>query len=189
MRAARAEDFIVERFDGPIIGPIRDAVVKVYADAMMPPPYGKSISDVQMFASIIERHAERDGFRLFVARADNEVVGFSYGYDSRPGGWWREQVTEALGPKLTLRWLRDALEFTELAVRPGYQGMGIGTALHDALLADSDRRTAALSTLKQDTRGSMLYEKKGWITLLEEFWFPATPDPYRVMGIDLPPSR
>ena len=50
-------------------------------------------------------------------------------------------------------------------------------------------RTSLLSTLKQDTAGSRLYETKGWLTLVDEFWFTGTAAPYRVMGIDLTAAR
>jgi GNAT superfamily N-acetyltransferase len=162
-----------------------DSVLKVYSQALMPPPYNKSIADVQMFASIFENHFDRDGFRMFVARADGDVVGFAYGFASRPGGWWRDQVAEALGPRLSVEWLEDCFEFTELAVRPRYEGGGIGSALHDALLDGIEARTAMLSTLQQETRGLRLYERKGWQTLLEDLWFGGTPAPYRVMGLRL----
>jgi ribosomal protein S18 acetylase RimI-like enzyme len=81
--------------------------------------------------------------------------------------------------------LEDAFELTELAVRPRYEGRGIGGDLHDALLDGVDARTAVLSTLQEPTRGLRLYERRGWRTLLENFWFGGTPAPYRVMGLRL----
>jgi ribosomal protein S18 acetylase RimI-like enzyme len=87
-----------------------------------------------------------------------------------------------MGPKLSMEWLEDSFEFTELAVRPRHGGRGIGSALHDCLLDGVAARTAVLSTLQEETRGLRLYERKGWRTLLDNFWFGATPAPYRVMG-------
>jgi len=162
-----------------------DPILTVYSQALMPPPYSKSIADVQMFASILEGHMSREGFRLFVARVGGDVVGFTYGCSSRPGGWWRDRVADALGTELARGWLTDAFEFTELAVRPSHEGRGIGSALHDSLLESVSARTAVLSTLQEPTRGLRLYERKGWETLVEGLWFGGTPAPYRVMGLRL----
>jgi ribosomal protein S18 acetylase RimI-like enzyme len=181
-----ATGYVVDRLDRTGVTEAMDSILKVYSAALMPPPYNKSLADVQMFASIFEHQLDRDGFRSFVARVEGVIVGFAYGYASRPGGWWRDQVAEALGPGAARKWLEDAFEFTELAVHPRFQRRGLGGALHDALLDGLDARTAVLSTLQEPTRGSRLYERKGWQTLLEDFWFGGTPDPYRVMGLELP---
>ena len=164
---------------------LSEQVLRVYAAAMMPAPYSKSLADIQMFAGIFERHREREGFRMIVAWRDRDIVGYTYGYTSVPGGWWRDQVADALGAVEAQRWLGDAFEFAELAVTPAFQRQGIGSALHDALLDGIGCRTSVLSTLKEDTSGSRLYARKGWHTLLPEFWFTGTALPYRVMGIQL----
>jgi ribosomal protein S18 acetylase RimI-like enzyme len=186
MRSAGATaGFVVDDLDRIGAARVIDPVLKVYAQALMPSPYNKSLAEVQVFASLFETHVERDGFRLTVARADGDVVGFAYGYASRPGGWWRDRVAEALGTRMSMEWLEDAFEFTELAVRPRYEGRGIGGALHDALLERVEARTAMLSTLQEETRGLRLYERRGWQTLLEDVCFGGTPAPYRIMGLRL----
>lgn len=179
------EDFTLEQIGRADAARQSEEVLRVYAAAMMPAPYSKSLADVQMFAGIFERHRARDGFRMFIARREERIVGYTYGYASVPGGWWRDQVADALGPEGSQDWLTDAFEFAELAVSPAFQRRGIGSALHDALLEGIVARTSVLSTLKEDTSGSHLYEKKGWQTLLQEFWFTGTALPYRVMGIRL----
>lgn len=185
MKTADGTGIALEQLDRVGASRMMDGMLRVYSQALMPPPYNKSIAEVQMFASVFENHLDRDGFRLFVAHADDDIVGFAYGYASHPGGWWRDQVAEAMGTNLTKEWLEHAFELTELAVRPFYQGRGIGSALHDALLDGIDARTAVLSTLQQETRGLKLYDRKGWQTLLEDFWFGGTPAPYRVLGLRL----
>jgi ribosomal protein S18 acetylase RimI-like enzyme len=62
---------------------------------------------------------------------------------------------------LSIEWLENAFDFTELAVKPLYDGRGIGSALHHALLDGVGMRTAMLSTLQEETRGLRLYEHKG----------------------------
>ena len=178
-------DVALDELDAAAAARFGEDVLRVYAAAMMPPPYSKSIADVQMFAGTYERHLERSGFRMFVARRDGQIVGYTYGYRSVPGTWWRDHVAEALGPQRSREWLTDAFEFAELAVSPQHRRAGIGSALHDALLDGVGTRTSVLSTLEEDTAGSNLYEKKGWRTLLDDFWFTNTAVPYRVMGIEL----
>ena len=179
------EVFNVERVLPLDAGGLIDPILTVYSQALMPPPYSKSIADVQMFASILESHMSREGFRLFVAKVGGDLVGFTYGCSSRPGGWWRDRVADALGTELARGWLTDAFEFTELAVCPSHEGRGIGSALHDSLLEGVSARTAVLSTLQEPTRGLQLYGRKGWETLVEDLWFGGTPAPYRVMGLRL----
>jgi ribosomal protein S18 acetylase RimI-like enzyme len=185
MKRSDTADVVIERLAPADAAASIEPILKVYSQALMPPPYNKSIADVQMFASIFEGHFDREGFRLFVARADGNVAGFAYGYKSQPGGWWRDHVAQEMGSRLAVEWLEDAFEFTELAVKPVFEGRGIGGALHDALLDGVGTRTAVLSTLQEGTRGLGLYEHKGWMTLLENVWFGGTPAPYRVMGLRL----
>jgi hypothetical protein len=69
--------FAVERLDRVGATNVMESVLQVYSQALMPPPYNKSIADVQMFASIFENQLDRDGFRLVVAHADGDIVGFA----------------------------------------------------------------------------------------------------------------
>ncbi len=159
---------------------------KVYLAAFSLPPYREGETDVVRFRESFTRHSQRGGFRCVVASdAQHGVVGFGYGYTSRRRQWWRDVVEEALGKENADRWLSDAFELTELAVLPSMQGRGIGGRIHDQLLRGLPHRTAVLSTYPAETSALKLYRKRGWVTLIWDFYFPGAPRPILVMGLDL----
>lgn len=168
-------------------GAYREQLVRIYQEAFAPPPYNRSEIEVINFTYSLERHLQRENFRLATAReeAGGELVGFAYGYTSSPGQWWRDNVEQALGPLEIDRWLKHAFELVEFAVLPEKQGQGIGSRLHDALLEGLPHRTALLSTLEAETPALGMYLRRGWVTLLRYFAFPNVGRPYRIMGLDL----
>jgi ribosomal protein S18 acetylase RimI-like enzyme len=166
---------------------VRMQFAEVYRTALGKPPYNMKEGDALRFAETLLRHATYEGFRGYAARSrtDGRIVGFTYGYTSRPGLWWRSVVERALGPEQTATWLEEAFEFVELAVHPETQGQGIGGLLHDTLLRDLPHRTAILSTAQSETVALKMYRGRGWITLKELFFFPGVLIPYRIMGLIL----
>lgn len=133
----------------------------------------------------MRRHATREGFRAFGAFAP-DLVGFSYGYTSQPGLWWREQVAAALTPEQKKEWLEDAFEFCELHVHPAHQGQRFGAQLHDELVRDLPNRTALLSVMHRSERARQLYASRGWQVLIEDMRFSSDPaTPFSVLGLAL----
>jgi ribosomal protein S18 acetylase RimI-like enzyme len=165
----------------------RHEILDVYREAFAPPPYSRTEIDVRSFSHTLARHTERQSLRCFVAREGSagSIVGFAYGYTCAPGQWWHDLVEEALPPGLAGKWLSNAFELVEFAVRPRSQGKGAGKRLHDAILAGLPHRTAVLSTIQADTVALQLYRRRGWMVLLEGFRFPSTTKPYRIMGLQL----
>lgn len=162
------------------------ALQRVYLAAFSLPPYREGETDVVRFRESFKRHSERAGFRCVVAKdTQHGVVGFGYGYTSKPGQWWRDVVEEALGEENAKRWLSDAFEVTELAVLPSMQGRGIGGRVHDELLRGLPYRTSVLSTYQAESSALKLYRKRGWVTLVWDFYFPGAPRPILIMGLDL----
>lgn len=166
----------------------REEMVAVYRQAFRPPPYEKGENVVRQFDSTLERHSGRDGFRCVAAMVPDGsgLAGFGYGYTSQAGQWWHDQVVQQLDPETVQTWFADAFEIVELAVRPAVQGRGVGQRLHDALLGPVTQRTAVLSTLDADTRGSRLYFKRGWRVIRSGFHFSGVREPYLIMGLRLP---
>ena len=169
----------------------KDEVVAVYRAAFEPPPYRKGHDEVLSFASALAGQPARRGFRAVLALDERQdggrgaLVGFSYGHVGVPGQWWYDIVAAALAPEARLQWLGDVFEFVELAVAPHAQGRGAGGRLHDALLAGVAQRTAVLSTMVGETPARHLYDRRGWVPLLDNFAFPGTQRPYVIMGIVL----
>src|ERR1700694_4543780 len=75
-------------------GPLLDQTLAVFAGALgFPKRHGR----VASFAGTIGRHTVYGGFRAFGAfTTAGRLVGFSYGYASVPGRWWRETIARPL---------------------------------------------------------------------------------------------
>jgi GNAT superfamily N-acetyltransferase len=162
-------------------------IVAVYRAAFAPPPYNRGESAVGRFAESFARHCRQPGFQCLAVELapGRPIAGFAYGYRSQPGQWWHDHVAATLGEKLTRRWLGDCFELVELAVHPASQGQGAGSRLHDGLLGGRRQRTAALSTIQAETTALQLYRRRGWVTVLEDFFFPGVATPFLIMGLDL----
>ncbi|MFD5438266.1 GNAT family N-acetyltransferase [Kitasatospora sp. NPDC127067] len=80
----------------------------------------------------ITTHALRDDFTLVVAFSAGHAVGFGYGFRCTAAYWYGEQLLPAITPEA--RDTDSLAGICELAVRIGWQGQGVGTRLHAALL-------------------------------------------------------
>jgi ribosomal protein S18 acetylase RimI-like enzyme len=166
-------------------GPLVDQALLVFAAGLGFPP---SHSRVTSLANTIRRHALLGGFRAFGAfNARTELVGFSYGYASQPGLWWREQIAQPLSSEQRAYWLANAFELAELHVHPAAQGRKLGSQLHDLLLQDVPNTTALLSVMHRSQRARHLYTRRGWQTLVADLRFPTEPrTSFSVLGLTLP---
>jgi ribosomal protein S18 acetylase RimI-like enzyme len=136
---------------------------------------------------ILPRHVRRDGFRFLAARAaDGTLAGIVYGYLGGPGQWWHDLVSAAMTPAQRARWLAAGhFEFVELHVAPAFRRRGLGSRLHDEVLAGLDSPTAVLSTQCDNNAAIRLYERRGWQLVLEPIVFGPEYPPYRIMAKDL----
>jgi ribosomal protein S18 acetylase RimI-like enzyme len=161
-----------------------DSALTVFAAAL---GYAKRHDRVVGMGESIRRHASRDGFKAFGAfDTDDHLVGFSYGYASRPGLWWREQIVPALSRAQRDFWLADAYEVAELHVHPRAQGNRLGSQLHDYLVADLPHRTALLSVMHRSERARGLYTSRGWQELIHDLRFSTEPaTPFSILGLEL----
>jgi GNAT superfamily N-acetyltransferase len=122
----------------------------------------------------------RDGFRLARTYDRQGLAGFAYGYTGEHGQWWTDQVAGRAPAHVVEEWVGGHLELVELAVDPGCQGRGYGTALHDAVLLGTGHDRALLTTWAGDRPASRLYPRLGW-TLLH----PRVFDDSDLWGLDL----
>jgi ribosomal protein S18 acetylase RimI-like enzyme len=144
---------------------------------------------VVSFADTLRRHALLGGFRAFGAiNLRGKLVGFSYGYTSVPGLWWREQVSRPLTAEQREYWLSDAFELAELHVHPSAQGQHLGSRLHDAVIQSTTHRTGLLSVMHRSTRARQLYTSRGWQTLIDDLRFQTEPlTAFSLMGLEVRP--
>jgi ribosomal protein S18 acetylase RimI-like enzyme len=159
-----------------------ESAMAIYAEAMgYPPGAGRA------HVSATTNHATQPGFRAMAAFNGDRLVGFGYGYASRPGQWWHEQVRRGLTAEQADFWLADAYELCELHVRPDWQGRGIGRQLLVGLLSDVPAsRHVLLSTPEGDTRAWRLYRSLHFVDVLRHFYFPTDDRPFAILAADLP---
>jgi ribosomal protein S18 acetylase RimI-like enzyme len=130
----------------------------------------------------LPRHAGRDDFVFLVARADDKLAGFGYGYTGAYGQWWTERVAHSLTPDQRGEWLDPPhFEVVELHVRPAYQRRGLGSRLLAGLLARQPHDRALLSTQAGSRQARAFYAKNGWLEL-GPVDFGAGYSPYIVLG-------
>jgi ribosomal protein S18 acetylase RimI-like enzyme len=171
-----------------LAGPLLDQALAVFAGAL---GFPKRHARVTSFAGTLSRHAVYGGFRAFGAfKSDGQLVGFSYGYTSVPGRWWRETIALPLTLEQRAHWLTDAFELAELHVHPSAQGVKLGSQLHDLLVHGLPHHTALLSVMHSSERARHLYQSRGWQTLVDELRFSTEPrTPFSLMGLTLPSGR
>jgi ribosomal protein S18 acetylase RimI-like enzyme len=133
------------------------------------------------------KHVAHEGFACRAALLeDGTLVGFGYGYTTKPGQWWHDLVRNALAGQQARDWLRDAFELSELHVLPEWHGMGIGRRLLTSLADGIPHAAMLLSTPDQDTRAFRLYRSTGFVDLARNYLFPGDARPFAVLGARLP---
>jgi ribosomal protein S18 acetylase RimI-like enzyme len=158
-----------------------DEAMSIYATAMHYP----KITGAQRGISA-RKHTSFDGFQCRAAVDEDILVGFGYGYTTRPGQWWHDLVRRAVTREVAQDWLSDAFELSELHVLPDYQGNGLGRTLISALAEDLSHQAIVLSTPDADTRAFRLYRDLGFEDLARNYLFPGDSRPFAVLGVRLP---
>lgn len=156
-------------------------VLEIYGAAMGYPP---SVVDARYGHAAA--HTARLGFQAVGAFDPAGIlIGFGYGYTTRAGQWWYDQVAAALGRTMSEQWLGNAFELCEFHVRPDQQGMGVGRILLRTLLAEVAQAHVVLSTPDGDTRAFRLYRSEGFRDLLSGHYFPGDTRPFAILGLTI----
>ncbi|MFC4618504.1 GNAT family N-acetyltransferase [Camelliibacillus cellulosilyticus] len=129
------------------------------------------------------RHTAYKGYKgLLLLDENGELLGFSYGYTSLPGQFYRDKLEKSLNAEQINEWLTDCFEFVELVVHPNHRKKGYGKRLLNQLLAKSDNQTAVLTTQTDNHAARSLYASTGWSIIKEPFIPFEETDPFVIMG-------
>ncbi|MFV8395131.1 GNAT family N-acetyltransferase [Corynebacterium hindlerae] len=133
------------------------------------------------------------GFRAVVAYDDSGILGIAHGHAGMPMNWWHLQVQKGLISVGRYDQFRQQLshyfELSEIHVRPGRQGRGIGEALLTSLVEGVPQPWVMLSTPEVDNESNGafgLYRKCGFRDMLRGFHFSGDQRPFAILIADLP---
>jgi len=159
-----------------------DEAMQIYVEAMNYPHYTGT-----QRAVTAKRHTNNEGFACrAVVDADDNLIGFAYGYTTKPGQWWHDLVRRSMTAEMADDWLTDAFELSELHVLPDFHGCGYGYRLITQLAQDLPHRAMLLSTPDADTPAFRLYRGLGFVDLARHYLFPGDARPFAVLGVALP---
>jgi GNAT superfamily N-acetyltransferase len=166
---------------------LQDEVVAVHSTVCREPPTSEGPAEIAAFAASLHAHVRKPGFRACTARGmDGRLVGFAYGWEGGPGDWWWDIAAGAVTEDVRRRWFADCFELAELAVLPEARRAGVGSAVHDAVLALTERPHAVLSTRSDAGDALAFYATQGWRTVLTALRFPGSDAPFAILVRDRP---
>lgn len=149
-----------ERWDKAKVLDHADEVLALMTASLGPPESGDDRLDT------LRRHGERPSFSFQAALLEGAgLVGSAYGYVGDRGEWFPDQLMARLPADVASEWVGGHFEFVTLAVHPEHEGAGIGTRLHDEVMADLPAARALLMTESGESRAVRLYRDRGWIAL------------------------
>ena len=128
-------------------------------------------------------HMKRDDYIGLAAQVNGQIVGIGFGSRAQRGQWWCEKVAAQIGDKHPA--LVDAWVLTQLNVLEVWRSQGIGTLLHDALIAQQPCSKALLSTPVSNTGAQQFYARHGWTVLHEGFAFARGAEPYMILQLEV----
>jgi ribosomal protein S18 acetylase RimI-like enzyme len=177
------------RLDGPETAALGDQLVAVSRAPMSAVPFHETEVETAWFAEELAGEVGEPGFRCWVARDGDRVVGFAYGLPTPEvpaEGWYgllRDAVGEAAG-----EWLEGQFAVVWIAVARQWRGRGLGRQLLERLLAGAATERAWLVTHDLDTSARALYRSLGFQELGRGplGWHDAE---RLVLGAELAPGR
>jgi ribosomal protein S18 acetylase RimI-like enzyme len=160
---------VIEVLDVPQALQAAPELAAVYLSAYGAPGYDEDAARAKEVGyKQVPLHSQRDGFKMVVARTDERMVGFVYGFTGRRGQWWSDRIAEAAPAEIVDEWVGGHFEIVNLAVRVEAQRQGLGAGLLDVLIDDLPNEKALLTTYVDDRPAPRLYRRKGWQVLVPD---------------------
>lgn len=142
--------------------PRADEFAAVAAEVYADPPYGWGEDDAARFADRFTVQVRQPGFVLAEARHGEYLVGYAAGLPLRPStDWWRH-LTTSVSAEITAERPGRTFALAELMVRAPWRRQGIGSALHDRILAGRREERATAAVLTAATAAQSAWYSWGW---------------------------
>jgi ribosomal protein S18 acetylase RimI-like enzyme len=181
----------VETCDGEAARSLAPVVCSLYQAVFSLPPFSGDEAEFANQRSYYPALTERPGFRLTTAKADDQYIGFGYGYllpgDTR---WWK-----GLAEPVSDDFARETGQRTFVVIDYGVlrecRGRGVGHAIHDELLAASGAERATLSVQPKAEQTQAIYRRWGWRKVSFKEMNPPVPAPvFDILALEaMPPLR
>ncbi|RAY16837.1 GNAT family N-acetyltransferase [Actinomadura craniellae] len=161
----RSPGLELRSWHGHAVLEVADTLTGLYRAAFCAPPWNEPPVRAVMFRGRLVTDAERPGFVAVTACREGVPVGFGTAWTTRspfPTDRRYPDITARLGAERVTTWLIGSQEIDELAVSPGAQGLGVGTALLETLTAFAGRAGSWLLTSTASPHTVPFYRACGW---------------------------
>lgn len=158
-------DVVIRTYGPGQVAPLVDTIADLWADAhpeiVDTPGAATDGLSVPALRRQVETHVRhhQEGFTLVAAYAHGSMIGFGYAFPCTPEYWFGSELLPQIPEHVRAGRL---MGLCELAVTPAWQGQGIGTRLHAALLKAINPEWSSLLVRPDNTAGRSLYERLGY---------------------------
>ena len=99
---------------------------------------------------------------IVTAQAENELIGFAYGYTLKPDTHWWDGFITPVPEEVTKEWEGRTFALIDFVVAEDWRGHGVGRRLHDTLLSTRSETRATLAVEPVAHEARAIYERWGW---------------------------
>lgn len=135
----------------------------------------------ELFQQRYEKALRRPRFELLMARVDQTIVGYIYGFSLRSeDGWWNNlqwfgDLEVSSRESYTFEDGNRTVVIQELLVMPQWRRLGIARSMHDKFLSSRTEQRAGLRVLPHNTAAKSAYLEWGWATVGTVYPAPESP--------------
>jgi ribosomal protein S18 acetylase RimI-like enzyme len=164
-----------------------EPICKLYDLVFSQPPFRWTDEESQHHREFLSSLMENPTFGIATAEADQQLVGFAYGYQLPPDTRWWQNFLEPVPGDVAREWPGRTFALIDLAVDHAWRGHGLGRKLTGMLLASRDEQRATLSVQPTATDTQAFYVHLGWRGVGRKKMPPGVVSPFfDIYVVDLP---